>query len=274
MDVAVCHINRSTQTAPLRGEIGPLGFSEDFIDQHGPSDALGRRGGQGFPLLRTAAMVGFMCGRMATTLPHDAMAQLYNAAPANDLPDIPNYNVCPTDPVAAVIAGRKMVAMRWGFLPHWYKSPSGGPLLINARAETIAEKPAFKEACRTRRCVIPASGFYEWTKDENGNRLPWYIAPVEGSIAFAGIWQTWDKDEDPIMTCAIVTTGANRPMSAIHHRMPVTLAPDEIALWLGEEGKGAARLMQAAPDDRFQFHRVGTAVNSNRAAGADLIAPL
>ena len=107
-----------------------------------------------------------MCGRFAITLPPDAMAQLFEAVPANDLPQVPNYNVCPTNQVHAVIGGdqRRLVSLRWGFLPHWYKTPSDGPLLINARAETIAEKPAFRSACRERRCLIPATGFYEWTK--------------------------------------------------------------------------------------------------------------
>ncbi len=199
---------------------------------------------------------------------------MFDAGPANDMPDVPDYNVCPTDPVAVVVAGRKLVSMRWGFIPSWYKTPTDGPLLINARAETIAEKPAFREACRARRCLIPATGFYEWTKDADGNRLPWYIAPEDGPLTFAGVWQVWERGDARHVTCAIVTTAANQAMSAIHHRMPVTLSPDQWALWLGEEGKGAARLMTAAPEDRFAFHRVSPAVNSNRALGAGLIEPL
>ncbi len=199
---------------------------------------------------------------------------MFDAGPANDMPEVPDFNVCPTDQLAVVVAGRKLVSMRWGFLPSWYKTPSDGPLLINARAETIAEKPAFREACRARRCLIPATGFYEWTKDADGNRLPWYIAPTDGPLTFAGVWQVWERDGARHVTCAIVTTAANQAMSAIHHRMPVTLSPDQWALWLGEQGKGAARLMTAAPEDRFAFHRVGPAVNSNRALGADLIEPL
>ena len=162
--------------------------------------------------------------------------------------------------------------MRWGFLPHWYKTPTDGPLLINARAETIAEKPAFRAACRERRCLIPATGFYEWTKDSEGKRLPWYIYPTEGEIlAFAGVWQVWERGDTPFVTCAIVTTGANAPMSAIHHRMPVILGGDDWALWLGEEGKGAATLMTSAPDEALAFYRVDPAVNSNRASGSSLI---
>ena len=216
-----------------------------------------------------------MCGRFAITLPDDAMASLFDAVPANDLPGSPNYNVCPTTQIHTVTsqdATRLLRPMRWGFLPHWYKTPTGGPLLINARAETIAEKPAFRAACRERRCLIPATGFYEWTKDADGNRQPWYIYPTgDAPLVFAGVWQIWDKGEDPLTTCAIVTTSANAPMSAIHHRMPVTLAPDDWAKWLGEDGKGAATLMHAPPDDALAFHRVDPRVYSNRASGPELI---
>jgi len=218
-----------------------------------------------------------MCGRFAITLPTDAMAQLFAAQPANALPDVPNYNVCPTNPVHVVRAGdsgRNLVAMRWGFLPHWYKSQTAGSLLINARAETLAEKPAFRAACHDRRCLIVASGFYEWTKNADGDRLPWYIHRTDHApIAFAGIWQEWGKDE-PCATCAIVTTAANQNLSAIHHRMPVILEPADWPLWLGEAGKGAAALMQAGEEDVLSFHRVERAVNSNRANGAALIEPV
>ena len=216
-----------------------------------------------------------MCGRFAITLPDDAMAALFDAVPANDLPHIPNYNVCPTNQIHTVTSDdghRRLRPMRWGFIPHWYKTPADGPLLINARAETIAEKPAFRAACRERRCLIPASGFYEWTKDEEGKRLPWYIHPTEGEIlAFAGVWQVWDKGEEPLTTCAIVTTDANTAMSKIHHRMPVVLARNDWAKWLGEEGKGAATLMHAPPEDALAFYRVDPKVNSNRASGPELI---
>lgn len=219
-----------------------------------------------------------MCGRFAITLPNDAMAQLFAAAPANDLPDVPNYNVCPTNSVASVISqegSRKLQPMRWGFLPHWYKALNAGPLLINARAETLAEKPAFKAACRERRCLITATGFYEWTKDPDGNRLPWYITRRDGApLVFAAIWQDWAQGDLNVRTCAMVTCAANSAMSQIHHRMPVILEPDDWPLWLGEEGRGAAKLMQAAPEECLTWHRVDRAVNSNRAAGAQLAEPL
>lgn len=219
-----------------------------------------------------------MCGRFAITLPDDAMAALFEAAPANDLSHVPNYNVCPTTQIHTVTSdggSRRLRPMRWGFLPHWYKSPTDGPLLINARSETIAEKPAFRAACRERRCLVPATGFYEWTKDPDGKRLPWYIHHAGGeTLAFAGVWQVWEKGDEPLTTCAVVTTSANEAMSRIHHRMPVVLDRNDWALWLGEEGKGAATLMTAPPEDVLSFYRVDPKVNSNRASGEGLIMPI
>lgn len=217
-----------------------------------------------------------MCGRFALTLPNDAMAQLFAAQPANDLPQGPRYNICPTTAVHVVTASsgrRRLVAMRWGFLPHWYASETAGRLLINARAETLAQKPAFAEACRKRRCLIPATGFYEWTRGAQGNRLPWYIRRRDGeSIAFAGIWQNWGQ-QDSQGTCAIVTTAANQTFLPIHHRMPLMLEQQDWPLWLGESGTGAAALMQPGPEGLHQMHRVATDVNSNRATGPELIEP-
>lgn len=219
----------------------------------------------------------FMCGRFVIAEPVAEMARMFAAAPGNDLPQVPNYNVCPTNSVHVVLGGvsRRLTAMRWGFIPHWYKSPSDGPLLINARAESVAEKPAFRAAVRERRCLIPATGFYEWTKDADGNRLPWYIRRADGApIAFAGIWQDWMQAEESIATCAIVTCAAQGEMTRIHHRVPVSVAPDNWPLWLGEAGKGAALLMRPPADGVFSFHRVAPKVNSNRATGQDLIEPV
>ena len=219
-----------------------------------------------------------MCGRMTMTHPDDAMARLFQAAPANDLPDVPRYNICPTQAVAVVTAGqggRHLRPMRWGFVPHWYKTPTDGPLLINARAETIAEKPAFRAAVRERRCLIAATGFYEWTKDEGGNRLPWYFVPRDGApLVFAGIWQDWAQGEDRLTACAIVTTGASDWMAETHHREPVRLDPEDWARWLGETGEKAAPLMRPAPEGYYDRWRVDPRVNSNRATGEGLTHPI
>ncbi len=218
-----------------------------------------------------------MCGRFALTLPVDAMAQLFSAVPANNLPPLPSYNICPTNDICTVIHTdqRRLIAMRWGFMPHWYKSPDDRPLLINARAETLAEKPAFRSAARERRCLIPASGFYEWTVGEDGKRLPWYICRPDGEpLVFAGIWQKWEGDGKVLTTCAIVTTNANKSLSKIHDRIPVVLDSEDWGLWLGEKGKGAALLMHAPPEDMLCAYRVSTDINSNRAQGPQLIEPI
>ena len=215
-----------------------------------------------------------MCGRMAITLPSEAMTQLFSAAPANDLPPVPNYYVCPTVNIHTVTSDggtRHLRRMRWGFMPHWYKTLTDGPLVINARSETVAEKPAFRVACRSRRCLIPADGFYEWARKEGEKPIPYRVVRSDGQpMAMAGIWQDWEVDGQRITSCAIVTTDANAAMAEIHHRLPVILSPEEWPLWLGEAGKGAALLMQPIAEKALDLSRVSSAVNSNRATGPEL----
>jgi putative SOS response-associated peptidase YedK len=213
-----------------------------------------------------------MCGRFLMTQPNDAVARIFDARPDNDLPQVPRYNICPTQEVAVVtaVAGRRLQAMRWGFIPSWYATPAQGPLIINARAETIATKPAFRDAVRARRCIIPAAGFYEWSAGQGGARLPWLITRSDGALmGFAGIWQAWQGQQ----TCAMVTVDAGPGLVAIHHREPVILEPADWPLWLGEAGHGAALLMVARGPGVLQSHRVSPAVNSNRAEGPALIEP-
>lgn len=214
-----------------------------------------------------------MCGRFTITHPNEALAALFDAVTGNDLPVEPRFNICPTQTIAVVTsdAGRRLRAMRWGLLPGWYKTPTDGPLIINARADTVAVKPAFREAIRTRRCIIPASGFYEWSAGPDSARLPWYITRVDGQpMAFGGLWSHWgDLD-----TCAMVTVEGGPGMAGIHDREPVILEREDWPLWLGEAGKGAAVLMKPRGAGILQAHRVDVAVNSNRASGAQLIAPL
>ncbi len=218
-----------------------------------------------------------MCGRFALTLPLDAVAGWFDAVQVKADFDVPKYNICPTlkIPVAVSFEGaRQLVSMRWGFIPNWYKAPNDGPMLINARSETIAEKPAFRAAAKARRCLIPASGFYEWQR-EQGKKLPWYFKPKAGELmAFAGIWQVWkDAEDQRLVTCAMVTTEAGNEMSAIHHREPVVVQRGDFGLWLGEQGHGAATLMLAAGEGFYRKHRVGLAVNSGRVESAALIEP-
>ena len=215
-----------------------------------------------------------MCGRMSITLPSEAMTKLFSAAPANDLPPVPNYNVCPTVNIHTVTSDggtRHLRPMRCGFLPHWYKTLAGGPLLINARCETISEKPAFRAACRSRRCLITADGFYEWARKEGKKPIPYRVVRSDGQpMAIAGIWQDWEVDGQHITSCAIVTTDANAKMAEIHHRLPVILSPEEWPIWLGEAGKGAATLMQSIADEALDLSRVSNAVNAKRATEPEL----
>jgi putative SOS response-associated peptidase YedK len=215
-----------------------------------------------------------MCGRFTITHPNAALAAMFDALPGNDLPLGPNYNVCPTNTVAVVTAGqggRRLRSMRWGFVPAWYKATNDGPLIINARSDTIATKPAFRDAVRARRCIVPASGFYEWETGAAGQKLPWYFTRTDGApMALAGIWQRWQD----IDTVAIVSTEAGPGMQGLHHREAVLLEPADWPLWLGEAGHGAAVLMRASAQGVMGAVRVGVAVNSNRAAGAGLISPV
>lgn len=218
-----------------------------------------------------------MCGRFALTLPLTAVIEWFaatprlGAAPALATLDRPRHNIRPTETlwtVAAGEAGREIRPMRWGFLPRCYKGPSDGPLLINARSETIAEKPAFREACRTTRCLIPADGFYEWKTAEGRGKAPHWIHPAAGDrVAFAGVWRQWTAPpgspggDATLDTVAIVTASAGPPIDALHHRTPVVIEAADFGLWLGEAGHGAAALMRAAEPAFWAFHPVSTAIN-------------
>ena len=212
-----------------------------------------------------------MCGRLTLTHPNTALAALFDASLANDLPDSPRFNICPTQAVPVVTASsglRLLAPMRWGLVPSWYKTPTDGPLILNARSDTVAEKPAFREAIRQRRCLVLASGFYEWSAGPDGARLPWYITRSDGApMALGGLWQAWGD----LVTCAVVTLNAGPNLEPIHDREPLILNPDQWPLWLGEAGHGAARLMQPTPAGCLVARRVGRAVNSNRADGPQLI---
>jgi len=215
-----------------------------------------------------------MCGRFAISMPQEAMTELFKATPANDLPQSPNFNVCPTNDIHTVTSDegtRHIKSMRWGFVPSWYVNLSGGPLLINARSETIARKPAFRSACRSRRCIVPADGFYEWARKQREKPTPYRaLRADEQPMAMAGVWQNYEVDGRVITTCAIVTTEANKTMSEIHRRQPVIIDPEDWPLWLGEDGIGAAKLMRPVAEHVLDLQRVSYAVNSNRSTGPKL----
>ena len=219
-----------------------------------------------------------MCGRFAITLPSDAMAQLFDAQLSNNLPSVPNFNVCPTNLIHAVFSnefGRKLESFRWGFVPEWYHGINTGPLLINARSETLAEKPAFSQACRERRCLIPSLGFYEWSTNNQGQKIPWFVKRRDDlPLVFGGVWQEWGNEDYKVKTCAIVTTTSNKSLSAIHHRLPLVIEKGDWSLWMGEKGHGASVLMKPTADDKLTAYQVSSEINSNRSAGPKLISPI
>jgi len=184
----------------------------------------------------------------------------------------PRYNIAPTQPVATVRldhGARRFALVRWGLVPSWVKDPKSFSLLINARSETAAEKPSFRAAMRYRRCLFPASGFYEWRRGPNKQKQPYWISPKDGGVlAFAGLWETWsDRDGGEIDSGCILTTAANDTLAQIHDRMPVIIDPAEFARWLeaGDNPPGAvADLLRPAPDDLLEAIPVGPRVNTAR----------
>jgi putative SOS response-associated peptidase YedK len=173
---------------------------------------------------------------------------------------------------------------RWGLIPGWSKDGSAAAKMINARAETLSEKPSFREAFQKRRCLIPADGFYEW-RMEDGKKQPFRIGMKGGVVfAFAGLWESWQakqdgygyEEGDPVETVTIVTTDANDKLRPIHHRMPVILAPEEYATWLdpANDVVNCQKLLKSYPVDPMAFYRVGVFVNNARNDDARCIEPL
>ena len=215
-----------------------------------------------------------MCGRYTQTSSWSELVHLYRITErATPLNLRPRYNIVPTQDVAVVRAapdggGRALTRMRWGLVPSWAKDMGVGARLINARAETVAEKPSFREAYRRRRCLIPADGFYEWQKRPGGVKQPYRITlRDERPFAFAGLWERWEKASDGqrVQSCAIITTEASDLLRPIHGRMPVILAAADQDAWLdvdGYDGARAATLLRPFPSDAMATSPVGAYVNS------------
>lgn len=220
-----------------------------------------------------------MCGRYAQFTPPEAIAELYGAT--LDIADVtPRYNAAPMQWLPVIRQGpsgeRTLQTLRWGLLPSWAKDEAIANRLINARAETLAEKPSFRSALRKRRCIVPADGFYEWAKRPDGKQ-PFYIHAADGSLfAFAGLWESWTRPEDGeiIDSFTIVTTAANDRMRELHDRMPAILAPEAVTPWLdpASEPDALSDLLGPCPDARLALHPVTRAVGNVRNEGPDLIA--
>ncbi len=220
-----------------------------------------------------------MCGRFALTETPEVVAAFFGTAGGLRFP--PRYNVAPTQPLVVVrleAGQRRMALLRWGLVPGWVKDPASFALVINARSEEALDKPSFRNALRYRRCLVPASGFYEWRRGPGKTRQAYWLRPRRGGpIAFAGLWETWmGRNGEEVDTGAILTTAANAALAPIHDRMPVVIKEEDFDLWLSGRALTAAelaRLMQPVEDDFFEIVPVGAAINRADADGPDLQAP-
>ena len=240
-----------------------------------------------------------MCGRYVSSRRPEDTAGLFGAR-LDDAAELPaSWNVAPTDPVWAVLERplrgggdepvRQLRALRWGLVPSWAKDPGVGARMINARVESVHEKPAYRKAFTARRCLLPADGFYEWqpAKGPGGTvrKQPYYIAPADGSVlAMAGLYEFWRdrarSDDDPaawLTTCTIITTDATDAAGRVHPRMPLVVAPDAYDDWLDPRRQDPDRLRKllAVPaHGELEVRAVSTAVSNVRSNGPELIAPL
>jgi putative SOS response-associated peptidase YedK len=220
-----------------------------------------------------------MCGRFVITSAPEALRNLFGYIDQPNFP--PRYNVAPTQPVPVVMVengARQFRLMRWGFIPAWVKDPRGFALLINARAETVQEKPAFKNAIRRRRCLIPADGWYEWSHADAPKR-PYFLHRSDGRpFGFAGLAETWSgPNGEELDTVAIVTAAAGADMATLHSRVPVTIAPAGFERWLdctGDNADDALPMLAAPPEGEFVWHEVSTRVNRTANDDAQLILPI
>lgn len=220
-----------------------------------------------------------MCGRFTTDIPPELLVEIFGLA---ETPvTIPRYNIAPTQQIPIIRqyadGQNHLDHLRWGLIPSWAQDQSIGSKMINARSETVIEKLAFKRAVRYRRCVVPSSGFYEWST-EGKAKLPWYIRLKDGSpMVFAGLWETWKSPEGEVESFTILTTAANQLVAPLHDRMPVILSPDEYSTWLDRNTTNPAslvRLFQPYPVDLMEMQRVSPLVNNVRNESADLVMPV
>jgi putative SOS response-associated peptidase YedK len=220
-----------------------------------------------------------MCGRFSLTYTDQDLLEYFQLARGLDLE--PRYNIAPSQPVAAVRVDegeRRLVLLRWGLIPFWANDPKVGYKMINARAETAHKTPAFRAAFRGRRCLIPASGYYEWDK-KGGSRQPYHILRADGQpMALAGLWEHWEGEEGKtvIESCTILTTAASEPVARLHDRMPVILEPEDFDRWLdpGEQRVERLReLLQPAAPGVLSMHPISPYVNKASNEGERCIEP-
>ncbi|HUS60988.1 MAG TPA: SOS response-associated peptidase [Acidimicrobiales bacterium] len=227
-----------------------------------------------------------MCGRYVSSLPAASLAAYLRVDEIRSETLAPNWNVAPTDQVMTAATSktdglRKLGTMRWGLVPSWAKDVKVGAKMINARADTLLTKPAFRNLVARRRCIIPADGFYEWLKRDDGTKQPVFIRRRDGDpMAFAGLWDVWRDRDDPdaewIRSCTIITTDANTLVAPVHDRMPVLVAEESWDAWLdptNADTTSLTALLQPAEAELLELWPVGDRVNSVRNNGPELIAP-
>ena len=221
-----------------------------------------------------------MCGRFTLTSPDSGIAAQFSLL---DLPPLePRYNIAPTQPVAAVRmavegAARELVMLQWGLVPSWAKDPQVGSRLINARSETVAEKPAFRDALRRRRCLVLADGFYEWQKLDGGKQPFYFRLRGGGAFGFAGLWERWQGPPGIIESCTLITTEANDLLRSVHDRMPVILHPRDHDLWLDRgirQSELLIPLLRPYPSEEMTAYPVSRRVNSPENDDTQCIEPL
>lgn len=206
-----------------------------------------------------------MCGRFSQRSPAKKVAERFKVEEVPPL--VERYNVAPTQSVLVVRepVGREAAFLKWGLVPRWAKDPAVGNRLINARAETVTEKPSFREAFSRRRCLVPMEGFYEWARRGDRKR-PFYFHMKGGEpFAVAGLWEVWEGDGDPLETCTLLTTEANELLAGYHDRMPVILRPEDYDLWLDSEVRSVERLLpllRPYPREEMTTYAVSLMVNS------------
>jgi len=219
-----------------------------------------------------------MCGRFTLRAPPQAIVDEFERPVLP--PYVPRWNISPTQQILALRmhdGEPEMAMLRWGLIPMWADDPKKSPLLINAKAETAATKPAFRTAFKRRRCLILADGFYEWEKVGKQKQPYYHRLKNERPFAFAGLWERWDKGEQPIESCTILTTDANEVAATVHDRMPVILGRDARTAWLDPEIDDPAALQQLLrpyPAEEMTAYQVNPIVNKSANEGADCIAPL
>ena len=221
-----------------------------------------------------------MCGRFVQSNAIETILKRYRIISDQILNKGPRFNIAPTQPVPVILKEEDQTrceSMRWGLVPHWASADHTGPPLINARAETVAEKPSFKTPFRRHRCLIPASGFYEW-KRNGTQKTPYYIQPAnEQPICFAGLWDRWDKQDGSILhSFSIITTTANEIVKPIHDRMPVILNEPDEALWLNTQEHNPDHLkalLKPYPATLMKAHAVTPLINSVQHDSPDCLAP-